>query len=144
MHIESIIKQKGKDVFATSPDASLLAASSELHERNVGALLVIDDEDKIVGIISERDIIRNIGSRGKNALDLPVSAAMTPDVYSCRLGQSLTDVMKIMADKRLRHLPVVDDEQLHGVISIGDVVVRRIAETEMEVRVMRDYVGAAG
>ena len=144
MHIDAIIKQKGKDVYATSPGVSLLVAASELRDRDVGALLVLDDRKKIVGIISERDIIQTIGARGKQALDLPVSMAMTRDVFTCRSGHSLTDVMQIMADNRLRHLPVVDDDQLQGMISIGDVGGRRIAESEMEVQCMRDYVGAAG
>ena len=144
MHVDSIIKQKGKDVYATSPDASLLVASSELRDRDVGALLVLDDRQNIVGIISERDIIQTIGARGKQALDLPVSAAMTRNVFTCRSGHSLTDVLKIMAENRLRHLPVVDDDRLQGMISIGDVVGLRIAETDMEIRAMRDYVGAAG
>jgi CBS domain-containing protein len=111
-----------------------------LSARRIGAVVVMDRDQKVAGIISERDIIRIIGSDGVSALHWPVGNAMTRRVETCRERDSVRDLMTRMTDLRVRHLPVIENDRLVGIISIGDVVKHHIAEVEQDADAMRDYI----
>ena len=129
MHVADILKVKGTDVVTTGPDE--------------GAVVVCDAAAKVVGVISERDIIRGVAVNGARALEMRVRDLMTGEVITCKPTETISEVMKVMTERRFRHLPVVDGGELQGIISIGDVVKNRLEETEMEARVLRDYVIAS-
>ncbi len=111
-----------------------------LSKRRIGAVLVKDDDGDLIGIISERDIVIGVAHRGPPALEKPVSDLMTKDVITCSPADQVIDVMGKMTDRRIRHLPVIDDNTVVGVISIGDVVKQRIAESEHEAEALREYI----
>lgn len=143
MSVKSILDQKGRDVATVDPDVSLGVAARLLAEKKIGALVVTKGNSKIAGILSERDIVRLIGSKGVDALALKVSDAMTASVKICREDHSINDVMEIMTMGRFRHLPVEKDGALDGIISIGDVVKRRIEDVEREAEEIRTYIATA-
>ena len=140
MNVEIILKTKGSDVATTKPDASLAVAAAELVARKIGALVVSTDGSSVDGIISERDIVRAIAEAGAAALDKPVSAAMTRDVFTCSRKDSVQELMATMSQKRIRHLPVTEDGKLCGMISIGDVVKYRLEEVEYEAEALRGFI----
>ncbi len=115
-----------------------------LNVKRIGALVVRDDRGEVVGMISERDIIRGFAVQGKRCLDMHVRDLMTAEVITCKPTDAISETMKVMTLRRVRHLPVVEDGELKGMVSIGDVVKHRLEETEMEARVLRDYVLASG
>lgn len=139
MTIKTILQGKGSKVFSMAPDATLDAVSKELAERRIGAVVVMDGE-RLVGILSERDIIRCIAERGTEALTEPAHAAMTRKVETAGLNDDISDVMQRMTASRFRHMPVVEEGRLIGLISIGDVVKQRIDEAERERDDMRAYI----
>ena len=114
-----------------------------LSARRIGAVVVADASGSVAGIISERDIIRVLGMHGTAALDWPVADVMTRRVVTCREHDTVSDIMEVMTDGRFRHLPVVENGRLVGIVSIGDVVKRHIAEVESEAIAMRDYIAHA-
>lgn len=142
MNVAAILKAKGRAVATARPDDSLLEIAGKLSSKKIGAIIVVGDGGRVAGIISERDIIRAIANRGVSALNSPVSEFMTKSVVSCRESSTLDDLMGIMTQGRFRHCPVIEDEALVGIISIGDVVKHHIAEVEMEVSAMRGYLAA--
>src|SRR5262245_16934812 len=121
MTVASILKAKGSNVVALQPGTRLAEAARILHQHRIGAVLITGPGARILGILSERDIVTALATTGAPALDCPINDFMTADVRSCRPSDSIERVMELMTKGRFRHLPVVDDGQLLGIISIGDV-----------------------
>jgi CBS domain-containing protein len=142
MTVRAILSSKGHNVLSVEPDAKLSAAVKILSERRIGAVLVISGT-LIEGILSERDIVRVLGERGAAALDEPVSAVMTRKVVSCRPSDTVASLMEVMTTGKFRHLPVVENDRLVGLVSIGDVVKLRVSEYETEQEALRDYIKTA-
>ncbi len=142
MTVERILKYKGGDVFSVRPDHTVAEAAQVLHNRRIGAAVVCDGQ-ACVGVLSERDIVRGLVSHGGKALTMPVKALMSSPVVSCAPKDRVKDVMDVMNTRRIRHLPVVRDDTIIGMVSIGDVVERRLAEKQLEAAVLRDFALAA-
>lgn len=142
MHIGQILKVKGRSVVTARPDDTLQEVAGKLGAKKIGAVVVVGENGRVAGIISERDIIRAISVKGADALAGRCADSMTRDVVSCHEKSSLEDVMELMTRGRFRHVPVIEDEALVGIISIGDIVKNHIAEVELEVSVMRDYLAS--
>ncbi|MNH77885.1 inosine 5'-monophosphate dehydrogenase [compost metagenome] len=141
MLVAEILKGKGQAVFTLSPDTSLSEACAELDRKRVGALIVCEG-DEVVGVLSERDIVQAISRDGPGALSRPASDYMTADVIFAEPGETVAVLMGRMTDRRVRHLPVLRDRQLAGVVSIGDVVKCQIAEATREAESLRTYIAA--
>ena len=141
MLVAEILKNKGGDVFSVAPDITLSDACAELDSRRVGALIVCDG-DSVVGVISERDVVKAVAADGTASLARPVSAYMSRNVIFAEPGETVAILMERMTDRRIRHLPVLKDSRLSGVISIGDVVKCQIAEATQEAESLRTYIGA--
>jgi CBS domain-containing protein len=142
MTVRAILDAKGRQVVSIGADAKLSSAVKTLSERRIGALLVMAG-GKIEGILSERDIVRELGARGTAVLDEPVRAVMTAKVMTCRRSDTVAFLMERMTEGKFRHLPVVEDGQVVGLISIGDVVKHRVMEYESEQEALRDYIKTA-
>ncbi len=143
MTVKAILEAKGHDVVTLGPNEKLSEAVRLLAEHRIGALVVANGDRKIVGIISERDIVRVLGKSGGGALDLIVRDVMTPKVNICNENHTVNEVMEIMTRGRFRHLPVEKNGLLDGIISIGDVVKRRIEDVEREAEDIRSYIATA-
>ena len=139
MNVATILKLKGRSVATARPDSTLLEIATKLHAKRIGAIVVVGENGHVAGIVSERDVIRAIAEGGADALLKPVSAVMTADVVSCQESNALDELMELMTQGRFRHLPVMEDGSLVGIISIGDVVKNHVAEVEMEASSMRSY-----
>lgn len=142
MIVSQILKMKGSGVSTVAASATLEAAATALARERIGSLVVVDPGDRILGIISERDIVRAIAAEGCNALGSTVESAMSRNVATCGLEDSLESLMREMTARRVRHLPVVRGEALAGMISIGDVVKHRLEELERERALLVDYVAS--
>lgn len=142
MTVRAILDSKGHHVLSVEPDAKLSIAIKLLSERRIGAVLVMS-QGRIDGILSERDIVRVLGERGAGVVDEPVSAVMTRKVVSCREKDTVSEIMETMTRGKFRHLPVVEDGKVAGLISIGDVVKWRVGEYEREQEALRDYIKTA-
>lgn len=142
MTVRAILDAKGRQVVSIGADAKLSSAVKTLSERRIGALLVMAG-GKIEGILSERDVVRELGERGTAVLDEPVRAVMTAKVMTCRRSDTVAFLMERMTEGKFRHLPVVEDGQVVGLISIGDVVKHRVMEYESEQEALRDYIKTA-
>jgi CBS domain-containing protein len=142
MTVRSILNTKGRQVMSVSPDSSLSAAASLLGEKKIGAVLVMN-QGRLEGILSERDIVRRLGEYGAVALEQPVSEVMTRKVVTCKETDTVAELMEMMTAGKFRHLPVVDNGRVVGLISIGDVVKRRVEEYESEQAALRDYIKTA-
>jgi len=141
MNVQSIIGTKGPVVATITQTATLRNAVDLLTERRIGALVVSGDGKAIEGIISERDIVRAVAASGPTALDGSVGSVMSIDVVTCSVGDGVDRLMELMTDRRIRHLPVVDDRgHLSGIVSIGDVVKSRLTELEQENRALSQYI----
>ncbi len=140
MKVEQILQAKGADVFAVSDADSIAEAVSVLNDKNIGAVVVKDQSGGVVGILSERDIVRRLGANGPEALNMRVADCMTPKPYTCSPEATIDDVMGQMTEKRIRHLPVTSDGALVGVVSIGDVVKRKIENAEQEAAALKEYI----
>ena len=140
MRIQDVLRVKGEQVFSISPDATVTELLASLAERNVGALVVCADDDSVAGIVSERDVVRRLNDRGTAVLQAPVSSIMTTTVTTCTEQDAVEELMRLMTDRRIRHVPVVRDGRLVGVISIGDVVKHRIGELEHERQNLIGYI----
>jgi CBS domain-containing protein len=140
VNVEGIIARKGSDVYTIAPGATLAEAVRVLRERGIGALVVSVNGSRLDGILSERDVVRRLASDGGDALDMTVARAMTNPVVTCGLHDELGDLMSVMTDRRVRHLPVVNDGGLCGLVSIGDVVKHRLVELEVENQALFDYI----
>lgn len=143
MTVKAILEKKGHDVFTLGPNEKLATAAKALADHRIGALVVTNGDRKIVGILSERDIVRTIAKEGAAGLDMTVRAAMTPKVKICNEHHTVNEVMEIMTAGRFRHLPVEKNGLLDGIISIGDVVKRRIEDVEREAEEIRAYIATA-
>ena len=142
MLVSHVLAEKGDLVVTIHPDTSLEHATRQLSQFGFGALVASDDGSTIAGIISERDIVRRIAEHGPAALAVPVRSVMVRAVVTCTAGDTLDHLMKLMTDGRFRHVPVVDGATLCGMISIGDVVKRRVVELETETRELQNYLVA--
>jgi CBS domain-containing protein len=142
MTVARIINEKGRDVVTTSPGASLAEVAATLSERGIGAVLVVDN-GAIRGIVSERDIVRALARHGSEALRKLAADCMTSRVVTCRPEDTINDVMQKMTTGRFRHIPVVENDRLIGIVSIGDVVKRRIEDVEKESEQIREYIASA-
>lgn len=140
MTVAAILKGKGHETITARHDALLNDICETLAKKKIGAVVVCDGDNSIEGIVSERDVVRVIGTQGVSALQLPVSSVMTKDVITCLEENSVNEVMAKMTQGRFRHMPVVKDGKLTGVISIGDVVKHKIAQVELEAEQMRNYI----
>jgi CBS domain-containing protein len=139
MNVAMILKAKGHTVTTARPDTTLLEVSQKLAAKKIGAIVIVGESGRLDGIISERDVIRAIAERGVQALSAPVADVMTRSVVTCQRDHLVDELMELMTKGRFRHLPVVDEESIVGIISIGDVVKHHVAEVEMEVSAMRGY-----
>ena len=142
MTVAAILADKGRDVLTIAAANSLGDAVAILAKRRVGALVVVEDGDRIIGIVSERDIVRAIAG-GAAALEQPVSSVMTKNVMTCSDGETIDSVMSRMTKGRFRHLPVAENGRLTGIISIGDVVKARIEQVEREAEELKAYIATA-
>lgn len=140
MRVSDILRHKGTEVVTVAPTTSVEAATRLLGERGIGALVVSTDGRQVAGIVSERDVVRHLASVGRDGLDASVADLMTTAVRTCEPGQSLDELMASMTEGRFRHMPVVVDGSLAGIVSIGDVVARRVAELEDESARLHDYI----
>jgi CBS domain-containing protein len=140
MTIRMILAEKGREIVSIEPAATLKSAATLLAEKRIGAVLILGADHRIIGILSERDIVRAIGERGVAALDEPVSQTMTRKVSTCTEGETLVSIMERMTEGKFRHVPVVDQGRLAGIVSIGDVVKHRLREMERDSAAMRDYI----
>ncbi len=140
MTVSLILAEKGRDVVAIEPAATLAEAAKLLADKRIGAALILGADRRIVGIISERDIVRALAARGAAALDAPVSRTMTRNVETCNENESIRNIMERMTAGKFRHLPVVDQGRVTGIVSIGDAVKYRLQEMERESTAMRDYI----
>ena len=142
MLVSQVIREKGGIVFTVSPGESLAEAAALLHQRQVGSAVVMGSGGSVVGIISERDLVRQVALLGAEALERPVSAAMTRTVIFAGPDETVDELLARMTDRRIRHLPVIKEGRLIGLVSIGDLVKRKIAETEAEARELKAYIAA--
>ena len=143
MTVQAILSHKGSDVLTIEPTAELAAAVKILAERRIGALVVTGADRRVVGIISERDVVRTFGQRGTEAFSVPVSDVMTRRVVTCSSRETVAEIMERMTAGKFRHVPVVEQDRLAGIISIGDVVKYRLHEMEHESEVLHDYIRTA-
>lgn len=139
MNIDAILNFKGRDIVSVLPHELIGMAAEIFGEKKVGSLLVME-EGQVQGIITERDVIWAIGREGASVLKAPVSKVMTRDVMTCQGSDKVDQVMQMMTKSRFRHVPVMDQGLLVGLISIGDLVQHRLAEAELEANSMRSYI----
>ncbi len=143
MTVARILREKGRDVVTTQPHRTLKEVAALLAARGVGAAVVSDAAMGVLGIVSERDIVRAIGSGGASTLEEPVSRHMTAKVTTVTENASIDHVMEIMTNQRFRHLPVVELGRLVGIVSIGDVVKRHVDAIDSERKALREYIASA-
>jgi len=140
MSVASILAGKSNEIISARTNASLLEIAETLSKNRIGCIVLEDGKGGIAGIVSERDLVRAIGSSGHGVLSSPVSKYMTKNVITCKRSDTMDTIMAAMTRGRFRHMPVVEDGKLIAVISIGDVVKLRIEEAELEAAAMRDYI----
>ncbi len=140
MIVSQILKDKGHDVFTVSKETTVSEISSILAEKRIGAIVVTDQNDVVDGIISERDIVRGLAQFGVSVLEKPAQDLMTKNVITRGLNAHIDELMREMTKSRIRHLPIIDEGKLVGVISIGDVVKNRVEELESEGNMLREYI----
>ena len=143
MQISQVLRHQSGEVATIDGGESVRAALAALAEHGIGALVVSSDGQRVEGIVSERDIARGLHSHGAGLLTEPVSSVMTASVRTCTLDVSVHDLAQLMTDHRIRHVPVVEDGKLLGIVSIGDVVKARLDELEDERKHMVDYIQTA-
>ena len=142
MLVESILQSKGATVHTVTAGAKVSDAVAALNKYNIGAVIVVDSDGEVAGIISERDIVRLLGRDAAGALKRPVSECMTANVVTCGRSTTVASLMEQMTRYRIRHIPIVEDGALLGIVSIGDVVKRKIEETEQEALALREYIAS--
>jgi CBS domain-containing protein len=140
--VAQILQTKGAEVFSVSESQTIAEALELLDEKNIGAVVVKNGRDEVSGILSERDIVRRLRSQGPALMTSQVRACMTPNPQTCRKEDSVDELMTVMTNQRIRHLPVVEEGRLVGLVSIGDVVKRKIEEAEMEAASLRKYISS--
>lgn len=142
MKLAEVLRGKDQDIFKIKASDCIADAAIALTEKKIGALLVEDDGGGIVGILSERDIVGGMGQHGADLKDVAVSELMTRDIIRCSPADTINEAMAMMTNRRIRHLPVFDGDQLIGFISIGDLVKFRITEVQAEAEAMRAYIAS--
>ena len=142
MSVKDILNNKGHNIYAVSESAKLREAIAILNEKNIGVVLITDTAGKLAGILSERDIVRRSLLQETGFRDELVTKSMTKNVLTVSSLASVDDVMEIMTNSHIRHVPVLDGDDIKGLISIGDIVKRKIADAENEAAVLRDYISA--
>jgi len=143
MNVETILSAKGRSVVTIEPDATVAAAVRLFVERRIGAVVVVGPDRRIAGILSERDVVRMLAERGAAALDLPVAKVMTRNVETCSPGDSIASIMERITTGKFRHVPVLEQGRLAGIVSIGDLVKHRLEEMEREQEALREYIQTA-
>ena len=138
--VSSVLKHKGHDVVTVAPQQTVVSVVKVLAQNRIGAAPVINEEGQLIGIISERDIIRGMSEHADAVLTLPAEQLMTRDVKTCSSEDQLVDLMEVMTLQRIRHLPVIQNGALHGIVSIGDVVKQRLEEVQSEAEDLRRYI----
>jgi len=142
MNVSKILKSKGSEIISVEVGCTVLDVSKLLGERRIGAVPVMNGS-KLAGIISERDVMRGLAIRGGSVLADDVESLMTKSVVTCGSNESVQQLMAMMTERRIRHIPVVENDKLIGMISIGDVVKERMQETEQEAAALKDYIASA-
>jgi CBS domain-containing protein len=142
MLVSQILKTKGDAVFTAAPSETVAAAAALLHARRVGAMVVLGADQQVAGIVSERDIVRVVAEQGGEGLKLTIADCMTHDVVFAEPQETVDDLLTRMTDRRIRHLPVCKDGRLVGIVSIGDLVKSKIAETVAEAEDLKAYISA--
>ena len=140
MTVMQILDEKGRQVFTLQDNQVVADAVTVMNEHNVGALVVTNSAGDVVGIISERDIMRQLSSHPQTVMSLGIAKCMRPKPYTLGKTASVDDVMNLMSSKRIRHLPIVENNKLVGIVSIGDVVKRQIADAEHEREALKEYI----
>ncbi len=140
MRVDGVLQGKGSEVATIGPDQTLLAATAELGKRRIGALVVVAADGSVAGIVSERDIVAAVAREGAAVLSRAVREVMTAEVITCSPNDTMEQLMSAMTEQHIRHLPVVSDGALVGIVSIGDVVKRRVAEIQDEATALGDYI----
>ena len=140
MIVKNILSGKGDNVITINPTADVIAAVKLLAERGIGAVVVVGADHRIVGILSERDIVQALAEHGLAVLNEPISQVMTREVKTCSEDDTIGDLMGRMTTGRFRHLPVVQQGKLIGIVSIGDVVKSRVEEIDQEAKMLREYI----
>lgn len=143
MNASRILSEKGREVFTIAPDTSLLHAARELTDRRVGAVVIKEDGGQPQGVFSERDLAREIAGGGAAVLTEPVSGVMSRDLVTAGLSAGIDELMGLMTQRRVRHVLILEDGELVGLVSIGDVVKRKIAEAEAEAESLKHYIESA-
>ena len=144
IYVKDIIREKGAKVWTILPDATAFEALEKMADKNIGAVVVTEGEDRVVGIMSERDYARKVILRGKVSKEIPVSEIMTSDVLCVTPDNNCEECMHLFTNKRIRHLPVVDEGKLLGLISIGDVVRKIISEQQTKLADLENFITGAG
>jgi CBS domain-containing protein len=143
MTVKAILSNKGRNVITTEPAATLESGIRILAEREIGTLVVLDVQQRVIGVLSERDIVRALAERGASALIEPLARVMTRKVSTCTESETVKSIMKQMTACKLRHVPVVEQERLVGIVSIGDVVKHTLMEMRHESEALHDYIQTA-
>ncbi|HTZ38103.1 MAG TPA: CBS domain-containing protein [Stellaceae bacterium] len=143
MNVHTILRTKGKSVVTIHPDATVERAITVLRLRGIGALVVSDDGEAVMGIVSERDIVDALGRYGSELLAVPVAEIMACPVVTCEPDDSVAELMAEMTNRRMRHFPVIEDGRLCGIVSIGDLVKSRLDEIEYEAHSLRSFIAGA-
>ena len=141
MQVETILQTKGRAVHTVTARSTIAEAVALLNDKRIGAVVVIDN-GKVAGILSERDVVRHLGSDWTSLANRPVSDVMTKNVVTTGRNASVADLMERMTEHRIRHIPVVEAGELVGIVSIGDVVKRKIEETEQEATALKEYIAS--
>lgn len=144
MHVAAVLKRKGNRIVSAAPADTVAAIARLLTEHRIGAVLVVEEDGRPVGILSERDIVRAIARDGAGALSRPASDLMTRELITGQPTDTVADLMAVMTDRRIRHIPILEESRIVGVISIGDVVKARIDDAELEVESLRGFVAGIG
>jgi len=142
MQVENILQSKGADVYTVTAGAPISEAVRLLSTHRIGAVVVVDAKGAVAGILSERDIVRRLGEDPAALLASPVRTAMTTKVITATRAHSVSDLMELMTRHRIRHIPVVEGSKLVGIVSIGDVVKRKIEEAEQEAQALKEYIAS--
>ena len=143
MNVEHILSEKGHEVVTIAPHLTLAEAARALSQHRIGAVVVSDPGQPVLGILSERDIVRAVAANGAAALEEPVSRYMTAEVVTCTTRSAINDLMETMTTGKFRHVPIVENGRLVGIVSIGDIVKFRVAEIERESEALREYIATA-
>jgi len=143
MTIKAILSAKGGDLISIEPTATVDAAIKTLAKHRIGALLVFGPDRRVIGVLSERDIVRVLAEQGPDVLGKPLAQVMTRKVVTCGQNETVGTIMERMTNGRFRHVPVIEQDQVVGIISIGDVVKHRLHEMEQESAALRDYIQTA-